>query len=171
MRKRLLYIMLFLASACWAGNNTIDVPLTMSTFSYMPKDGPTGSTPDPTDPNQFRVTLTGNTLLIQTQQDAVSYVVIQDKKTDYLGEDYFYGISHGEISCSITRPGAYFICIGYWNTNFVGTLYVGSCTLLDLHGHVWGNSIEDMNQLPEGFYIFQIKTALGTTTTKFYHKQ
>jgi hypothetical protein len=165
-----LYILLFFASSCWAESNTIYVPLTMSTFAYMPQDGPTGSTPDPTDPNQFRVSLTGNTLLVETQKDAASCVVIQETQAEYMGEDYFYGISNGEISCSITRAGEYVIYIGYWNTNFVGILRVEKCTLLDFNGHVWGNSIEYINQLPEGFYIFRIETKLGTTTAKFYHR-
>lgn len=170
MRKRLLYIFLFFASLCWAHSNTITVPLTMSIFNYLPQDGPTGSTPDPTDPNQFRVSLTGNTLLIETQKDAVSYVVIQETQAESNNEDYFYDISLGQITCPISRSGTYIIRIGYWKTNFVGLLQVNKCTLLDFNGRVWGNSMENINHLPEGIYIFWIETQLGTTVTKFYHK-
>ena len=169
--RKLWYILLFFASACWAGSNTIYVPLTMSTMALMPQDDPTSSTPDPTDPNQFRVSLTGNTLLVETQKEAVSYVVIREKQTEKIGEDYFYGVSYGELTCPINRAGEYVICIGYWKTNFIGILRVGKCTLLDLNGHVLGNSLETVNQLPEGFYIFRLQTQLGTTTTKIYHKQ
>lgn len=171
MRKLLLYIVLFLASVCRAESNTIYVPLKMSTFAYLPQDGPTGSTPDPTDPNQFRVSLTGSTLLIETQKEAVSYVVIKEAQTEFKGEDYFYGLSYGEISCPITRAGEYLICIGYWKTNFTGILRVERCTLLDFNGHVWGNSLETIHLLPEGFYIFRIETKSGATAIKFYHKQ
>lgn len=170
MRKRLLYIALFFAANCWAKSNTIYVPLTMSTATYLQKDGPTGSTPDPTDPNQFRVSLTGNTLRIETQKEAVSCIVIQETHAEYMGEDYFYGISYGEISCPITRSGLYCINIGYWKTNFLGILRVERCTLLDFNGHVWGNSMDNANLLPEGYYIFRIETQLGTTITKFYHR-
>lgn len=168
MRKRLLYIVLFFASACWAESNTIYVPLTMSVFNCMPQDGPTGSTPDPTDPNQFRASLTGNTLLIETQKDAVSYVVVQETASERAGEDYFYSISYGSVSCPITRIGNYTIQIGYWKTDFTGHLLVQRITLVDFNGHVWATSLEQLNTLPSGFYILRVETNVGTTMSKFY---
>ena len=99
MCKRPIYILLLLlCTLAVRANDTIAIPLKMSVFRNMPMDGPTGSTPDPTDPNQFRASLSGNTLFIQTQKDAVSYVVIQEEQTNRNNEDYFYGLSYGEIS-------------------------------------------------------------------------
>lgn len=151
-----------------AANDTIPIPLRMSTFQYMPNDDPTGSTPDPTDPNQFRASLTGNTLLIKTQENAVSFVVVQEEESNKQGKDYFYGLSYGSITCPITRAGSYTIRIGYWKTDFVGLLFVQSASLLDFSGHYWGNKLEDVSTLPTGFYIFRLQTKDGTTTTKFY---
>jgi hypothetical protein len=171
MRKTgILIVILCFVGLSAVANDTIRIPLTMSVFTRMPQDGPTGSTPDPTDPNQFRASLTGNTLLIETQENAVSYVVIQEKSSDEQGEDYFYGISFGSISCPITRTGEYTIRIGYWKTDFTGHLRVGQMALVDINGHYWGANLDHRNDLPQGLYIFLLKTNLGTTTTKFYHR-
>ena len=168
MRKLLLSILfLCLIVPSWA-NDTIPIPLTMSVFPYMPLDKPTGSTPDPTDPNQFRASLTGNTLLIHTQQDAVSYVVVQETASEQAGQDYFYDLSYGTVTCPITRTGDYTIRIGYWKTDFVGHLQVTRITLVDLNGHLWATSLESLNLLPAGYYILQVETNIGTTMTKFF---
>lgn len=170
MRKLLLSILfLSLIVPTWA-NDTIPIPLTMSVFSYLPMDNPTGSTPDPTDPNQFRASLTGNTLLIRTQQDAVSYVVVQETASEQAGQDYFYDLSYGTITCPITRTGDYTIRIGYWKTDFVGHLQVTRITLVDLNGRLWGTSLESLNLLPAGYYVLQVETNIGTTMTKFFKR-
>lgn len=162
-------ILVLLATAIHA-NDTISIPLTMSVFRYMPKDGPTGSTPDPTDPNQFRASLTGNKLLIETQKNAVSYVVIQETQSNYNNEDYFYALSYGEISCPITRTGEYTIRIGYWTTDFIGFLRVKKIVLSDLNGHMLSPDGQetDIAALPPGFYLLRVVTSLGTTSYKFY---
>lgn len=171
MRKRLIYILLLsLCTLSVRANDSIAIPLKMSVFHFLQQDGPTGSTPDPTDPNQFRASLTGNTLFIQTQKDAVSYVVIQEEQTNRNKEDYFYGLSYGEISCLITRPGQYTIRIGYWKTDFIGHLWVKKITVVDINGHLWGSTLEMINEMPEGFYIVRIETSLGNTMLKFYKK-
>ena len=85
--RKLLYIFLLFFSVSMMANDTIQIPLTMSVFQLLPQDGPTGSTPDPADPNQFRASLTGNTLLLCTQNNAVSYVVIQETESERYGED------------------------------------------------------------------------------------
>lgn len=171
MRRIILSIIsLFLLAVPLLANDTIPIPLTMSVFSFMPQDTPTGSTPDPTDPNQFRASLTGNTLLIETQKDAVSYVVIQETESDRAGEDYFYDLSYGSLSCPITRTGNYIIRIGYWKTDFIGRLWVKKITLVDLNGHLWGTSLEHLNSLPAGFYVLRLETNIGTTTTKFFQR-
>ena len=170
MRKLLLSILfLSLIVPAWA-NDTIPIPLTMSVFPYLPMDKPDGSTPDPTDPNQFRASLTGNILLIQTQQDAVSYVVVQETASEQAGQDYFYDLSYGSLSCPITRTGNYIIRIGYWKTDFIGRLWVKKITLVDLNGHLWGTSLEHLNSLPAGFYVLRLETNIGTTTTKFFQR-
>lgn len=151
----------------FAVNDTIDIPLQMTTLSYIPQDGPTGSTPDPTDPNQFRASLTGNTLLIDTQEGQVSYVVIQEEESEKKDEDYFYGLSLGSIQCPITHAGAYIIRIGYWKTDFTGRLLVKSLFIYDFHGHLVSEQI-DRSTLPPGWYILRLETPTGTTTTKFY---
>lgn len=170
MRRTLLYILLFCSVFCYAKNDTIPIPLRMSVFELLPQDGPTGSTPDPTDPNQFRASLIGNTLFIETQKDAVSYVVIREAQSEAKGEDYFFGISHDTISCPITHAGVYGIQIGYWNTDFIGYLMVEKFYLLDFNGHLWGESLYDIQALPAGFYVLRLKTPRGTTTTKFYKR-
>ena len=155
----------------YASNNTIDIPLRMSVFQYLPMDGPTGSTPDPTDPNQFRASLTGNTLLIETQAGQVSYVVIQEKESEQKDEDYFYSLSFGSVQCPITHAGLYMIRIGYWQTDFTGVLRVLSVRLYDFNGHLLAERLDQTSTLPPGWYIMRVETSTGTTTTKFYQKQ
>ena len=170
MRKTGLTILFLLLVICLMANNTISIPLQMSVFHYVTLDKPTGSTPDPTDPNQFRASLTGNTLLIKTQEDAVSYVAVQETESDRQGEDYFFAISYGSVSCPITRAGYYTIRIGYWNTDFIGYLWVKKITVVDINGHLWNASLEKINELPEGLYIVRLETSLGNTMYKFYKK-
>ncbi len=170
MCRAVLSIFFILLSVNLLANDTISIPLQMSVFYYMPMDNPTGSTPDPTDPNQFRASLTGNTLLINTQTDAVSYVVVQETESDRNGEDYFFAISYGAVSCTITRPGQYTIRIGYWKTDFVGHLLVKKITVFDFNGHLWATMPEKINELPEGLYILRMETSLGNTMYKFYKK-
>ena len=73
MRKLLLIGFLSFFCLSLLADGRLDIPLTMYVVKLMPLDGPTGSTPDPTDPNQFRASLSGNTLLIETQKGTVSY--------------------------------------------------------------------------------------------------
>ena len=167
MRKYLLLIGILLAVRI-AADNTISIPITNSGQTTVVED--IFSTPDPTDPNQFRASLTGNTLLIETQKDAVSYVVIQETESDRKGEDYFYGISFGSVACPITRAGYYTIHIGYWNTDFTGQLWVKKFYLLDFNGHFWGATLDRMQDLPAGFYILRLQTPQATTSTKFYRR-
>lgn len=171
MRKTGLIILL-----CWLvvivhAANKIDIPLTMSVIQFAPTDNPTGSTPDPTDPNQFRASLTGNTLLIETQKDAVSYVVIRTSFSEIKNEDYFYSISYDSISCPISEPGTYVIHIGYWNTDFVGSIIVTKIILCDFNGRIYDYAMMEKQQLPPGRYILRVVTNIGTTTTKFIRKQ
>lgn len=172
MRRHFLVIVFLLLVYPASADNTIIIPLKMSVFSYMPQDGPTGSTPDPTDPNQFRASLTGNTLQIETQKDAVSYVVIREAESDQRNEDYFYGISYGEISCPVTRSGMYVIRIGYWKTDFTGYLYVRKISVTDFNGHLLTDETPDVRiaSLPPGYYILRVETTSGTTTSKFFKR-
>jgi len=171
MRKLLSILLVCAACVCHATNETISIPLRMSVFSYMPMDGPTGSTPDPTDPNQFRVTLTGNTLHVETQEGQLSYVVIKETSSESQNEDYFYAISFGDVSCPITRTGSYTIQIGCWKTDFKGYLYVYQISMYDLNGHYLGTRLDQMSELPAGNYILRIATNHGKTTNKFYKPQ
>ena len=173
MHRTGLTILFLFLSICLMANDTISIPLQMSVFYYMPMDKPTGSTPDPTDPNQFRASLSGNTLFIQTQKDAVSYVVIQEEQTNRNNEDYFYGLSYGEISCPITHAGLYTIRIGYWKTDFTGSLRVKRIIIADLNGHLMNTYYQqnvELSQLPPGYYFLRVETTLGTTTYKFYKR-
>lgn len=167
MRKCLIFIGILFAVRM-AASNTIYIPITMSGVTSIVENGPTGSTPDPTDPNQFRVSLTGNMLLVQTPENPVSYVVIQESESEWKNEDYFYAVSFGSVSCPITHVGLYAVRIGCWNIDYVGYLRVTKVALLDLNGHYWGASLDNMNELPAGFYIIRLETNIGTTTTKFY---
>jgi len=164
MRKIGLFIVLF-GWLYLSAANSIDIPLKMSVVRFMPLDKPTGSTPDPTDPNQFHATLTGNTLTIKTQNNEVSYVVIRSNFSEKKGEDYFYSLSFDSVSCPITRPGLYRICIGYWNTDFVGVLNVKSVILSDFNGKILDASTP-VTDLPRGFYFVCLETNIGVTTQK-----
>lgn len=149
--------------------NSIEIPLTMRIIEMMPMpmplDNPTGSTPDPTDPNQFRATLTGNTLTIRTQKNEVSYVVIRSNFCEAKNEDYFYSLCFDSVSCPITQPGRYGIYIGHWNTDFIGWLIVESVTLSDFIGKIYDSSLL-LSPLPRGLYIVTLKTNIGSTSTK-----
>lgn len=168
MRRTILYILSLLLSITLWANDTIPIPLSISVYRFLPQDNSTGSTPDPTDPNQFRASLVGNTLLIQTQKEAVSYVVIHETQSERAGEDYFYSTSYSSVSCPVVRPGFYTIRIGYWTTDFTGHLWVKRILLTDGNGHLLDYSLERMNELPAGFYILRLETNIGTTTVKFY---
>lgn len=169
MRKCLLFIGI-LCALCLTAGNTIDIPLTMSIATAF-ADGPTGSTPDPTDPNQFRASLTGNILLIHTPENTVSFVVIQEIDSERKNEDYFYSVSTGTISCPITRTGVYTIRIGCWNRDYVGFLRVTNIGLYDLNGHYWGKSLDMTKELPNGYYILRLNTNIGMTSIKFHIQQ
>lgn len=170
MRKCLLFIGILFALRI-AADNSIFVPITMSGVSSIVENGPTGSTPDPTDPNQFRASLTGNMLLVQTPENTVSFVVIQESASEWKNEDYFYSVSLGSVSCPITRAGLYAIRIGCWNMDYVGFLRVTKITLCDFNGHYWGATLDKINEMPTGYYIIRLETTSGTTTTKFYKQQ
>jgi hypothetical protein len=168
MRKILLIIGILCCGAIgWASDKAIDIPLHQSVFRYMPQDSPTGSTPDPTDPNQFRASLTGNMLHIETQAGQVSYVVIEETKSDAHNEDYFYGISLGSITCPITHAGTYTIRIGYWKTDFTGKIIIKRVCITDLNGHLMAASADKAN-LPTGTYIIWLQTSLGSTSSKIH---
>lgn len=149
----------------YALNDTLRVPLVVTVGQYLPQDGPTGSTPDPTDPNQFRVSLVGNELLIETQAMQVSYVILNDNDSH---EELFFGFSYGAITCPIPRPGRYTIHIGCWKTDFTGHLYVMKLNVYDLNGHLIAPYMPTTGPLPAGLYILRVETNVGTTTTKFY---
>lgn len=153
-----------------AANNTISIPLrmmeyTMST-SYAPMDNPTGSTPDPTDPNQFHASLTGNTLLIETQKGQLSYVVINELESESKGEDYFVGYSYDSVSCLLTHAGTYFIRIGYWQTDFVGAITIKNLCVCDASGKLIRTRTDDLHTLLPGVYIICLNTPKGNTSTK-----
>ena len=166
-RAGLIIGCLMVVVSAFAVNDTLSIPLQMSTFQFAPMDGPTGSTPDPTDPNQFRASLVGNTLLIETQADQVSYVVIQESESERNNEDYFYGLSFGSIQCPITHAGLYSIHIGYWNTDFTGTLRVLRLSLFDFNGRLQSTRLDKTGKYEPGWYILRVETNAGTTTTKF----
>lgn len=153
-----------------ASNNTISIPLRMVEYTmsipHAPLDNPTGSTPDPTDPNQFRASLTGNTLLIETQTGQLSYVVINEQESEAKGEDYFVGYSYGSVSCPLTRAGIYTIRIGYWQTDFVGSISVKNLYVWDMSGKIIRTRTNDLNTLPPGVYIICLNTPIGNTSTK-----
>ena len=165
MRKTGWLIGLLSLSCFLYAGNRIDIPLKMSVTYFMPTDNPTGSTPDPTDPNQFRATLTGNTLTVYTQQGQVSYVVIRSDFSEKHNEDYFYGLSFDSISCHISQKGEYNIYIGYWNTDFIGKLKVESVHLYDFNGKNYDCLLQE-SVLPPGMYILRMETNRGYTFEK-----
>ena len=162
-RLGLIWLMCLVSLSIWA-DGLIDIPLQMYTVRLAPMDNPTTSTPDPTDPNQFRATLIGNTLSIQTQQEAVSYVVVQSDFSEKAGEDYFFALSTNSVTCTINRPGIYTIRIGHWNTDFVGVLDVESMGWYDFNGRYYGYD-KPMNR--PGYYFIYLKTNIGNTFVKY----
>ena len=155
MRKVLpLIVFLLVSVVSSAATDTISIPLHMYEGAYAPLDGPTGSTPDPTDPNQFRASLVGNTLLISTQQN----------------EDLFYDLSYGHLSCPLTRTGQYTIRIGYWKTDFVGFIRVFKMAIYDINGQLVASEDTSLENLPQGCYFLRVETSLGTTSSKFYKR-
>ena len=164
MHKTLCFIVLLGWFVALHAANTIDIPLKMSVSSLVPAGSP-GSTPDPTDPNQFRVTLSGNMLTITTMHEAASYVVIRTDFCERMNEDYYYSLSFDSVTCPITQPGTYAIHIGCWNTDFTGFLFVKSISLCDFNGRQYPLSMLT-GTLPPGMYIIWVVTDRGTTTTK-----
>lgn len=165
MRRTLINILLLLFVAAACASNTIRVPLRVSTVQLLPQDGPTGSTPDPTDPTQFRVELTGNMLTVITQPEHVSYVVIRSDFSEKNDEDYFFALSYDSVSCPITRAGEYSIAIGCWNTDLVGLINVKRVDIYTFDGQRLDGPIEDLKRQP-GLYIIRLETDLGVTTLK-----
>ncbi len=146
-----LIVFLLLSFVSAMASDTISIPLEMRVIRYAPQDNPTGSTPDPTDPNQFRATLTGDKLHIETQKDAVSFVVIRSTAAEATNQDYFYGLSYGSVDCRLTQTGVYTIEIGYWKTDFIGQI-----------------KVKEINRVQLGLvHILQLRTSLGSTSTKF----
>ena len=160
MRKTIVLIGLILGAVLATASNSINIPLRMYSIHYAPQDGPTGSTPDPPDPNQFYATLTGNILRIFTQKDAVSFVVIRNEAGESVGQDYYYGISYGSVACEITQRGRYYIEIGYWTTDFIGQFEVRSIGLYAMDG----KAVQQPE--PGAVYLLRIGTSLGTTAKK-----
>lgn len=170
MKKTGLHIILLLfcmnEAVTARTGNTIEIPLSMSAFTYMPQDSPTGSTPDPTDPNQFRASLTGNMLYVQTQSGYVSYVVVSETESEKRGEDYYFSISDSTVTCPITRAGLYIVRIGCWKTDFVGHILVRSFSVFTLDGVLVRAEAENISTLPFGNYIIYLNTSLGNTSVK-----
>jgi len=163
MRNCLSFIVLFAFCVALGAQNTIDIPLHWSVIKLLPQDTPTGSTPDPTDPNQFRATLTGNTLTVKTQENVASYVVIRSDFSDKQGEDYFYSLSLGSVSCPL-KTGNYKIYIGCWSYDFYAELSVLSILQYDFSGRPCDVPLDA--PLPPGNYILRVETNQGATTLK-----
>lgn len=173
MTRHILYILLLIFCALHVptiamGEDSIPIPLKMSAFKYAPMDSPIGSTPDPTDPNQFSASIVGGKFVITTQSDAFSYVVIQEKLSELQNEDYFYSVSTGKIECPITRTGTYTIEIGYWKTSFLGHITIWDIGVFDINGKRIQPSIPDLKQLQPGVYFIAYQTSLGNSSTKIH---
>ena len=172
MTRHILYIALLIcalhAPSMVMGEDSIPIPLRMSAFKYAPMDSPIGSTPDPTDPNQFTASIVGGKFVITTQSDAFSYVVIQEKLSELQNEDYFYSVSTGKIECPITRTGTYTIEIGYWKNTFVGHVVIRDIAVFDFNGKRIQSSVPDFKQLQPGVYFIAYQTSLGNSSTKIH---
>ena len=165
--RRIVPIILLLCLSClslWA-KQQLDIPLKYHFIRFKPMDGPTGSTPDPTDPNQFRASLTGNTLTVHTQLGEASYVVVLSDFSDMAGEDYFYSLSTDSVTCTIDRPGTYEIAIGHWNCDLVGRVEIYSVNWYDFTGKNYGSQKPDF--IPGMYYILNLKTDIGNTAVKY----
>ena len=77
--------------------------------------------------------------------------MIQEEQTNRNNEDYFYGLSYGSVDCRLTQTGVYTIEIGYWKTDFIGQI-----------------KVKEINRVQLGLvHILQLRTSLGSTSTKF----
>lgn len=173
MTRHILYILLLIFCALHVptmamGEDSIPIPLRMSAFKYAPMDSPIGSTPDPTDPNQFTASIVGGKFVITTQSDAFSYVVIRETQSEANNEDYFYSISTGQVECPITHTDTYTIEIGYWKTSFLGHITIWDIGVFDLNGKRIQSSVPDLKQLQPGTYFIAYQTSLGNSSTKIH---
>ena len=172
MTRHILYIVLLIcalhAPSVAMGEDSITIPLRMSAFKYAPMDSPIGSTPDPTDPNQFTASIVGGKFVITTQSDAFSYVVIRETQSEANNEDYFYSISTGQVECPITHTGTYAIEIGYWKTSFLGHITIWDIGVFDINGKRIQSSVPDFKQLQPGVYFIAYQTSLGNSSTKIH---
>ncbi len=166
--RRLLLIIFWIAgigSLCYA--NSIDIPLMESRVELGYEDGPKGSTPDPSDPNQIRATLIGNTLRIEKDAGTDSYVVIQECQKERMTETY-YDLKSGTIIYPITRPGQYVIRISSPGKDYTGCLQVNEIYVCNSNGQRLDYFPDSSDGVPYGFSFVLLETSLGITTSKFY---
>lgn len=166
--RRLLLIIFWIAgigSLCYA--NSIDIPLMESMVEFSYGDGPKGSTPDPSDPNQIRATLIGNTLRIEKEADMNSYVVIRECQEERISESS-YDLKSGTIIYPITRPGLYVIRISSPGKDYTGCLQVNAIYVCNSNGQRLDHFPDPSGGVPYGLSFVILETSLGTTTSKFY---
>ena len=166
--RRVLLIILWIASigSLYAANS-IDIPLMVSRVEYSYEDGPKGSTPDPSDPNQIRATLIGNTLRIEKEADMNSYVVIRECQKERISESS-YSLSNGAIDYPVTGPGQYVIWISSPKKDYIGCLQVHEIYVCDSNGQRLNGFTDSSRGVSYGFSFVRLVTSLGTTTSKFY---
>ena len=167
MRRVLLIILWIAGIGSLYAADSIDIPLMVSRVEYSYGDGPKGSTPDPSDPNQIRATLIGNTLRIEKDAGTDSYVVIQECQKERMTETY-YDLKSGTIIYPITRPGQYVIRISSRGKDYIGCLQVHEIYVCNNNGQRLDHFPDSSSGIPNGFSFIRLETSLGTTTSKFY---
>lgn len=149
------------------------------------QDDPGRSTPDPTDPTQFRATLTDNTLTVENQTDHAVMVLV----TDLFSNQRVVNLEcRQQQSVILQHQGQYslilvndWVCLAgrfsiYENLPaddrwFIYTAgIVRDIRVYDLSGHQIPvtrqyNSL-DLSSLPSGMYIIHIETSAGLKSVK-----
>lgn len=151
------------------------------------QDDPGRSTPDPTDPTQFRATLTGNTLSVENHTFYGVNVLVTELYEDRLVANLQCG-----TSCSVVLrdPGAYSVLIACNDVYFIGHFsiyeplqapdrwyYYGAAPSLyytisvyDFYGRQWSVPVEyngvDLSSLPQGIYLICVRTNKNIQTYK-----
>lgn len=164
--RKILFIILWIAGiGSLYSANSIEIPL-IEIGLYA--DSPKGSTPDPSDPNQIRAALTGNTLRIEKNADGDTYeIVIQERLKEGMNEAY-YNLTTGAIVHPITRVGQYIICISSLKGEYIGCLQVNAIYVCGSNGQRLDCFPDAAGGVLNGFSVVTLETSLGTTTSKFF---
>jgi len=166
-----------------SAETTQEIPLFPYTdgLYFMPSSNP--HTPDPDDPNQFRATLTGNTLSVYQEstlhtevqvvnlytQTVVVHEYMRDSLSVVLRESGHYSvilggrvplIGHFTIFHPLTNADLFYVYSAH---------YVRSVDVVDSSGRMLihcRRQVIDLSELPRGLYIIRVQTDASVESYK-----